>query len=83
MNRFEVARPSTLAQAKDLVQEKAWSSYQAGGIDLIDHLKERLESAMLERFSFPVKLTLRSAADIEAMIARATIPREYTRRLPR
>lgn len=44
MNRFEVARPSTLAQAKDLVQEKAWSSYQAGGIDLIDHLKERLES---------------------------------------
>ena len=39
MNRFEVARPSTLAQAKDLVQEKAWSSYQAGGIDLIDHLK--------------------------------------------
>lgn len=32
-------------------------------------LKERLEAAMLERFSFPVKLTLRSAAEIEAMIA--------------
>jgi xanthine dehydrogenase YagS FAD-binding subunit len=44
MNRFEVVKPLTLAQAKDLVQEKAWSSYQAGGIDLIDHLKEYLEA---------------------------------------
>ena len=43
MNRFEVVKPNTLAQAKDLVQEKAWSSYKAGGIDLIDHLKEHLE----------------------------------------
>jgi xanthine dehydrogenase YagS FAD-binding subunit len=43
MNRFEVVKPLTLAQAKDLVQEKAWSSYKAGGIDLIDHLKEHLE----------------------------------------
>ena len=43
MNRFEVTRPTTLAQAKDLVQEKAWSVYKAGGIDLVDHLKERLE----------------------------------------
>jgi xanthine dehydrogenase YagS FAD-binding subunit len=44
MNRFEVAKPKTLAQAKDLIQEKPWSVYMAGGIDLIDHLKERLES---------------------------------------
>lgn len=43
MNRFEVTKPTTLAQAKDLVQEKAWSLYQAGGIDVIDHLKEHLE----------------------------------------
>ena len=43
MNRFEVIKPSTLAQAKDLVQEKAWSQYKAGGIDVIDHLKEHLE----------------------------------------
>ncbi len=43
MNRFEVAKPTTLAQAKDLVQEKAWSIYKAGGIDVIDHLKEHLE----------------------------------------
>jgi xanthine dehydrogenase YagS FAD-binding subunit len=43
MNRFEVAKPNTLAQAKDLVQEKAWSIYKAGGIDVIDHLKEHLE----------------------------------------
>ncbi|MBK5256857.1 MAG: xanthine dehydrogenase family protein subunit M [Vicinamibacteria bacterium] len=42
MNRFEVAKPTTLAQAKDLVQEKAWSIYKAGGIDVIDHLKEHL-----------------------------------------
>jgi uncharacterized protein (DUF1697 family) len=32
-------------------------------------LKDRLEAAMLEQFSFPVKLTLRSAAEIEKMIA--------------
>jgi xanthine dehydrogenase YagS FAD-binding subunit len=43
MNRFEVVKPGTLAQAKDLVQEKAWSIYKAGGIDVIDHLKEHLE----------------------------------------
>lgn len=43
MNRFEVAKPVTLAQAKDLVQEKPWSIYKAGGIDVIDHLKEHLE----------------------------------------
>lgn len=42
MNRFEVVKPATLAQAKDLVQEKAWSQYKAGGIDVIDHLKEHL-----------------------------------------
>ena len=44
MNRFEVVKPVTLAQAKDLVQEKPWSIYKAGGIDVIDHLKEHLES---------------------------------------
>lgn len=43
MNRFEVVKPNTLAQAKDAVQEKAWSQYKAGGIDVIDHLKEHLE----------------------------------------
>src|SRR5436190_23610301 len=42
MNRFEVVKPHTLAQAKDLVQEKAWSIYKAGGIDVVDHLKEHL-----------------------------------------
>lgn len=43
MNRFEVVKPHTLAQAKDAVQEKAWSQFKAGGIDVIDHLKEHLE----------------------------------------
>lgn len=32
-------------------------------------LKDRLEAALLESFAFPVKLTLRSADEIEAMIA--------------
>ncbi|HQZ14103.1 MAG TPA: DUF1697 domain-containing protein [Devosia sp.] len=34
-------------------------------------LKDRLEAAMLEQFGFPVKVTLRSADDIEKMIASA------------
>jgi uncharacterized protein (DUF1697 family) len=32
-------------------------------------LKDRLEAAMLEQFAFPVKVILRSAAEIEQMIA--------------
>ncbi len=42
MNRFEVARPTTIAQALDLLAEKPGSIVKAGGIDLLDHLKEHL-----------------------------------------
>jgi xanthine dehydrogenase YagS FAD-binding subunit len=42
MNRFELARPHSTAQARELLAEKPGSMLKAGGIDLIDHLKERL-----------------------------------------
>jgi xanthine dehydrogenase YagS FAD-binding subunit len=42
MNRFELARATTVPQARELVAEKPGSVVKAGGIDLLDHLKERL-----------------------------------------
>jgi len=42
MNRFELARATSPSQARDLLAEKAGSVYKAGGIDLVDHLKEHL-----------------------------------------
>jgi xanthine dehydrogenase YagS FAD-binding subunit len=42
MNRFELARATSAAQARDLLAEKAGSVFKAGGIDLVDHLKEHL-----------------------------------------
>ena len=42
MNRFELARPETVAQARDLVAEQPGSVFKAGGVDLLDHLKEHL-----------------------------------------
>jgi xanthine dehydrogenase YagS FAD-binding subunit len=42
MNRFELARATSPAQARELLAEKAGSVYKAGGIDLVDHLKEHL-----------------------------------------
>ncbi|HUL75804.1 MAG TPA: FAD binding domain-containing protein, partial [Vicinamibacteria bacterium] len=42
MIRFELARATTPAQARDLLAEKAGSVFKAGGIDLVDHLKEHL-----------------------------------------
>lgn len=42
MNRFEFARATSIAEARDLVSEKAGSVWKAGGIDLLDHLKEHL-----------------------------------------
>ncbi len=65
MNRFEVVKPSTLAQAKDLVQEKAWSQYKAGGIDVIDHLKEHLEEPprLVDLKSIPGLAEVRVEAD--------------------
>jgi len=42
MNRFELARPRTTAQARELLAEKPGSVLKAGGIDVLDHLKEHL-----------------------------------------
>ena len=42
MNRFELARATTTADARELVTEKPGSVLKAGGIDLLDHLKEHL-----------------------------------------
>lgn len=42
MNRFELARATTATQARELLAEKAGSVFKAGGIDLVDHLKEHL-----------------------------------------
>jgi xanthine dehydrogenase YagS FAD-binding subunit len=42
MKRFEFARPASVAEALSLVAEKPGSALKAGGIDLLDHLKEHL-----------------------------------------
>ncbi len=42
MNAFEYARATSVAQARELVSEKPGAVLKAGGIDLLDHLKERL-----------------------------------------
>ena len=42
MNRFELARAGSAAEARDLLAERPGSVFKAGGIDLLDHLKEHL-----------------------------------------
>jgi xanthine dehydrogenase YagS FAD-binding subunit len=42
MNRFEFARVTSVTEALGLVSEKPGSVLKAGGIDLLDHLKEHL-----------------------------------------
>jgi xanthine dehydrogenase YagS FAD-binding subunit len=42
MNRFELARATSVAEALDLLADKPGGVLKAGGIDLLDHLKERL-----------------------------------------
>jgi xanthine dehydrogenase YagS FAD-binding subunit len=42
MNRFEFARATSVAEALALLAEKPGSVWKAGGIDLLDHLKEHL-----------------------------------------
>jgi len=42
MNRFELAKPRSTAEARELRAEKPGSVFKAGGIDLLDHLKEHL-----------------------------------------
>jgi xanthine dehydrogenase YagS FAD-binding subunit len=42
MNRFELARATSAAEARELLAAKPGSVFKAGGIDLLDHLKEHL-----------------------------------------
>jgi xanthine dehydrogenase YagS FAD-binding subunit len=42
MNRFELAKAYTTSQARDLLAEAPESLLKAGGIDVIDHLKQHL-----------------------------------------
>ncbi len=42
MHRFELARASSLAEARALLAERPGAVFKAGGIDLIDHMKEHL-----------------------------------------
>ncbi len=42
MNRFEFARATSITEALNLAAERPGSVFKAGGIDLLDHLKEHL-----------------------------------------
>src|SRR4029453_3075267 len=42
MNRFELVRAASAAQAKELFAAKSGAVYKAGGVDVLDHLKEHL-----------------------------------------
>lgn len=42
MRNFELARPTSVGQAHELLAERPGSVLKAGGIDLLDHLKEYL-----------------------------------------
>ncbi len=42
MHRFELAQATSTAQARELLAEKKGGVLKAGGIDLLDHLKEHL-----------------------------------------
>lgn len=55
MNKFEVLKATSVAEAKDKFAEKAGSVFKAGGIDVIDHLKEHLvePSRLVELKSIP------------------------------
>ena len=42
MNSFELAKAHTTEQARELLAERPGSVLKAGGIDVIDHLKQHL-----------------------------------------
>src|SRR2546428_12939188 len=42
MHRFELAQATSTAQARELLAETKGGVLKAGGIDLLDHLKEHL-----------------------------------------
>ena len=42
MRNFELARPTSVAQAREMLAERPGAIFKAGGIDVLDHLKEHL-----------------------------------------
>ena len=48
MNRFELARATSVAEARSLKAEKPGSILKAGGIDVLDHMKEHLLELVLD-----------------------------------
>ena len=64
MNRFELARARSVAEARDLVAQKPGSVLKAGGIDLLDHLKEHLVEP-------PRLVDLKSIAGLDQIVAEA------------
>ncbi|RPI10648.1 MAG: xanthine dehydrogenase family protein subunit M [Zetaproteobacteria bacterium] len=65
MNRFEFARATSVAEALNLVAAKPGSAWKAGGIDLLDHLKERLiePARLVDLKSIPVLDTVETEPD--------------------
>ena len=55
MNRFELVRAGSAAQAKELFAAKSGTVYKAGGIDVLDHLKERLVELAAETAAGPTR----------------------------
>lgn len=65
MNRFEFARATSIAEAMALVSEKPGSLVKAGGIDLLDHMKEHLSEPprLVDLRSIPGLNTIDQEAD--------------------
>ena len=65
MNRFELVRASSLREARGLLEERPGSVFKAGGIDLLDHLKERLiePPRVVDIRSIPALRGIKAAAD--------------------
>ena len=64
MVRFELTRPKTTAEARELAVERPGSVFKAGGIDLLDHLKEHLIEP-------PRLVDLRSAPWLDEIVVQA------------
>ncbi len=64
MNAFELAQATSLEEARSLVAQKPGSVFKAGGIDLLDRLKERLIEP-------PRVVNLKTVSGLDALTAAA------------